>query len=266
MIFKKIIKKLLNFFLSKKAVRNLFIDKKKLKIAIGERYNYQLYKILSWVLIDHKESDIDHNFENDSKIPLGDNSVSFIYSSHMIEHISDQALKNLLYEAYRLLKPGASLRLEAPDSEIFIEAYKNKDKNILKDFIENGKVLAKKYKNKSYEEFHNCFLSSLISYIEDDLILPVLVEKKSIDSRLNDINLFEKWAKNLLNSNQKKTHGHINIIYYTKLEKMAKQIGFKKVMKVDYGKSQSNIKIKYIKSIERINDRNNYSFIIEAVK
>jgi len=39
-------------------------------------------------------------------IPLEDNSVHYIYCSHMLEHLSPEDARKLIREAYRVLKPG----------------------------------------------------------------------------------------------------------------------------------------------------------------
>lgn len=49
--------------------------------------------------------------------PFQDNSVSNIFSSEFMEHISYHALPGLLKEAYRVLTPGGKFAFECPDFE-----------------------------------------------------------------------------------------------------------------------------------------------------
>lgn len=49
------------------------------------------------------------------KIPLKDNSVEVIYSSHMIEHLTKSEAKSFLQQAYRVLNKGGIIRLAVPD-------------------------------------------------------------------------------------------------------------------------------------------------------
>jgi predicted SAM-dependent methyltransferase len=48
-------------------------------------------------------------------LPMGDNSVSLIYASHVLEHFGRYAYKAVLKEWFRVLKPGGILRISVPD-------------------------------------------------------------------------------------------------------------------------------------------------------
>lgn len=56
-------------------------------------------------------------------IPLGDGSVRYLYSSHMLEHLSREDAKIFLQEARRVLEPGGVLRLSVPDLRLLTEQY-----------------------------------------------------------------------------------------------------------------------------------------------
>lgn len=58
-------------------------------------------------------------------IPLNDNSVDVIYSSHMLEHLDQKEAILFLNEAKRVLKPGGVIRLAIPDLSIAINQYNN---------------------------------------------------------------------------------------------------------------------------------------------
>ena len=49
------------------------------------------------------------------KIPLEDNSVEVVYSSHMIEHLTKSEAKSFLKQSYRVLNKGGIIRLAVPD-------------------------------------------------------------------------------------------------------------------------------------------------------
>lgn len=48
-------------------------------------------------------------------LPFPNDSVEYIYSSHMIEHITVQEAEVLLASCYRVLKPGGVMRIAVPD-------------------------------------------------------------------------------------------------------------------------------------------------------
>ncbi|MBC8551752.1 MAG: methyltransferase domain-containing protein [Candidatus Brocadiales bacterium] len=58
-------------------------------------------------------------------IPLTDQSVDFIYSSHFLEHLHLENAENLLRESFRVLKPGGIIRICVPDLAHAISLYGN---------------------------------------------------------------------------------------------------------------------------------------------
>jgi len=59
--------------------------------------------------------------------PIENNVAELVYSSHTIEHVSDEAVHNMLRESYRILKPGGGIRLTTPDAWLEFQAYKRND-------------------------------------------------------------------------------------------------------------------------------------------
>lgn len=57
------------------------------------------------------------------RIPAEDSSVDFIYSSHLIEHLSRWQCLAFAKECHRVLKPGGTVRLATPDLEAMIRDY-----------------------------------------------------------------------------------------------------------------------------------------------
>lgn len=61
-------------------------------------------------------------------LPFKDNEIDYIYSSHMIEHLTEDEAKYLLEECFRTLKKGGVIRLVAPDLRYLVQQYlKNKE-------------------------------------------------------------------------------------------------------------------------------------------
>lgn len=60
-------------------------------------------------------------------LPFCDNSFSFVYSSHVIEHFSYRQLDRVLREMYRVLAPGGVMSVCVPDARLFIDLYTSRD-------------------------------------------------------------------------------------------------------------------------------------------
>jgi len=56
-------------------------------------------------------------------LPFAANSVSSVYSTHMLEHLYPDELEALLRECVRVLKPGAGLRIIVPSLRNAVLAY-----------------------------------------------------------------------------------------------------------------------------------------------
>jgi predicted SAM-dependent methyltransferase len=52
--------------------------------------------------------------------PLPDNSMDFVFSEHMIEHVPHAQGMNLLRESFRVLKPGGHIRIATPDLAVIL--------------------------------------------------------------------------------------------------------------------------------------------------
>lgn len=57
------------------------------------------------------------------QLPLADNSVQLVYSSHFLEHIPKPVVEVFLRECLRVLQPGGVIRLVLPDLENMARTY-----------------------------------------------------------------------------------------------------------------------------------------------
>jgi predicted SAM-dependent methyltransferase len=67
------------------------------------------------------------------RIPATDHSVAFVYSSHMIEHLSRWEGLRFIGECRRVLQPGGVLRIATPDLRLIIDDYLNGTSPMLRD-------------------------------------------------------------------------------------------------------------------------------------
>lgn len=68
-------------------------------------------------------------------LPYSNQSISFIYSEHFIEHLDEVDGFNLMQECFRVLIPGGKLRFSCPDLRQFVEAYLHWDKETQPDKV-----------------------------------------------------------------------------------------------------------------------------------
>ena len=88
-----------------------------LEIGAGNR------RMPGWISIDF-DSEADMQFDLRKPLPMPDNSIDRIYSSHVLEHFSyPNPLSNLLEECFRVLKPGGVFDAAVPDGERYLRAY-----------------------------------------------------------------------------------------------------------------------------------------------
>ncbi len=57
------------------------------------------------------------------KLPFQDESFDFIFSEHMIEHLTFTQAFDLLRECHRVLKPNGVLRIATPDLEFLVQLF-----------------------------------------------------------------------------------------------------------------------------------------------
>jgi predicted SAM-dependent methyltransferase len=68
----------------------------------------------------------DHHFVHHDlslSVPLHDESVDYVYTSHFLEHLFRVDAETLLWEIHRALKPGGIARIAVPDLEFAVRLY-----------------------------------------------------------------------------------------------------------------------------------------------
>ncbi len=84
-------------------------------------------KYSGWINIDNLLLDADLLLDVTKGLPFDDNSVSFIYSEHFLEHITIIQAEKVLKEFKRCLKKGGVIRTAMPELDYFIQKYTMKD-------------------------------------------------------------------------------------------------------------------------------------------
>ena len=69
------------------------------------------------------------------KFPFNDETFDYIFSEHLIEHLTQEDALNMLNECFRIMKKGARIRIGTPDLEVILKLYHEKNHDFGKEYI-----------------------------------------------------------------------------------------------------------------------------------
>lgn len=67
---------------------------------------------------------------------LPDESVDYVYSEHLFEHLTLKQARNMLKECHRVMKAGGIIRIATPKLEFLLDLYQHPESEINKRYIE----------------------------------------------------------------------------------------------------------------------------------
>lgn len=122
--FGKLDRELAQEYLSRSTVR-------KLHIGCGK------HVLMGWLNSDFLPScrRIFH-LDATQRFPFEDETFDYIFSEHMIEHISYQAGQNMLRECQRVLNQSGRIRISTPDLAFLLDLYQNPKSALQIDYID----------------------------------------------------------------------------------------------------------------------------------
>jgi SAM-dependent methyltransferase len=110
----------------------------KINIGCGDGWYNQ-----GWIGIDYKgaypykrktsRGGFDLNWDILRGLPFDDGSVSVIYCSHFLEHLTFNQAGRLLKECYRVLENGGVIRIVVPDLDLFVDKMLKRDETFFKN-------------------------------------------------------------------------------------------------------------------------------------
>ena len=218
------------------------INKKFLNVGAG-KFNHKF-----WTNVDYGSEQyakiqnefVELNLIEMPKFPFEDNSIELIYTSHTIEHITDESVINFIKESQRILKKGGVLRITCPDSNLLLNSVKFKVKDFwnwrmewflnkfeinsndieLEDFLIRELSTARcRFFENSNDPLHPLEVREKMEKLEDNDFLQWIVEKNSFDDKFANY--------------------HINYWNFEKLEKMCIEAGFSNIYHSGFGQSLS---------------------------
>ena len=105
---------------------------RKLHIACGQN------PLDGWLNTElYPRSDSVMHLDATRPFPFGDGELDYIYSEHMIEHITHPQTEAMVRECFRVLKPGGKIRLATPDLAALLDLYRETHSEIQRRFMEH---------------------------------------------------------------------------------------------------------------------------------
>ncbi|MBR4624101.1 MAG: methyltransferase domain-containing protein [Alphaproteobacteria bacterium] len=193
------------------------------------------WDVVDWY-IDDKYIDYKVNLLKTTNLPINDESYKYVFTSHLIEHLSNELDENLFKEVYRILKPNGIFRIACPDAEKALFAYKNNDKGFFYtgEIVLHGQSLERRLVN--YFASFKCYnYGGYANYSGGPIIDDEIVKNKVNELSIED---FVKWCVSLIPAEAYYT-AHINGHTYDKVVNMLKNAGFKNIERSYYRKSNA---------------------------
>lgn len=196
-----------------------------------------------WLAIDKVNGNV---LDANSILPIPDNSLEAVYSSHFFEHVDDATSRNLFAESYRVLKTDGIFRIVVPNFAIFIQKYKDYDQDWFRKVIKST-ARPEWAKYGITDSLDNLLMHWVANYDYKGPKgfyrgPPLGVPDTAIRNRAITLTTQEfcEWAQGLIDRNDPKvTTQHINWWSFKKFTNFLVRAGFTSVYVSEYSKSKS---------------------------
>lgn len=192
---------------------------------------------------------INYNLMELKPLPIESESAEIIYTSHTLEHITEDAVDNILHEAFRVLKRNGTIRITVPDTNVYYNAFVNNDMEFFRNSI-------KYYSDPNVVEelelnpMCDATIGTIFLYYFAATVSPLT--KYSSDNNLTDVELSEIFNKYSYSDaldlicrhchfDPEKSGYHINWMNADKIIKKLKKLGFSDVYASAYGQSRNAV-------------------------
>lgn len=184
-------------------IRSYFGENIIYKLQIGSSSNIMTGWLNSDIFPSHNVLYLDAT----KRFPFVDEQFHYVYSEHMIEHISSEQGIFMLSEVHRVLKKDGTLRIATPDLKFLINLYMNPTDSQKRDYIlfVNSTSTKNPFLNNPVPVINNFFRDWGHQFIYDYETL-----KKSLQSvGFKNIRRVEVGKSEILDLNGIEHHGRI---------------------------------------------------------
>ena len=116
-----------------RTIANYFNKYELKKLQIGSNISSQVGWLCSDICPITKDSIF---LDATQRFPFKDNVFHYVYSEHMIEHISRPQGLFMLQECYRVLELNGKIRIATPDLETIVDVYAKRASGYANDYVE----------------------------------------------------------------------------------------------------------------------------------
>ncbi len=146
------------------------------KLQIG----CQDHPMPDWLNADIEPKSIDTILmDATTTFPLPNDTFDYVFSEHMIEHVSLEGGDKMIQECYRVMKKGGKIRIVTPDLAFLIELYQKEKTQVQEDYL--------KFSNKYFTKYERPLWDTMVinnfvrdwghQFIHDEKSLKYLLEK-----------------------------------------------------------------------------------------
>lgn len=207
-------------------------------VVVGDR-NSTFFKY-GWSTLD-LEGPADYQVNiRAALLPFGDDTVGYLYASHILEHLNDQDLQKFLLESYRVLAPEGFFRIVVPDFDAFLRSFREDVLSLHFDrpashstahSVRDGLRIYHKDLPELIEP-HNGLIGVAASFTNGRT--PLQVSRSEFDRNFtpDDLDNFVSWAVSL--KPQEEDFGHCNAFNFHRLARFLREAGFDRVSRGFY--------------------------------
>lgn len=215
---------------------------------------------------------IPHDLLSGDDIPIENKTLLAAYTSHTIEHITDDAVTHLFSEVYRMLKDDGVFRVTCPDIDKCYDAYMNNDANYIGNWLANPKKLPKFKKDLGLGEQFLYIFASYLSRFDGNRGIKHYTEKEITEifktkNKEEALTYFtDKCQKTAIHLQEATPGNHISWWDFNKIKGLLESIGFVDIKQKQFNESDYEV----FKNFDELNADNvrqkPYTVFVEAKK